>query len=78
MAMPRYAIVTVVEAARAERAWEAVGGTLLKDRTVQNSVVYVGAPWIVPGDSIDESAEYATDAIELRLNGRSMSLSPAD
>jgi hypothetical protein len=47
--MPRYAIVTVVEALQPEEAWENVGGQLLDDDS-EGSVAYVGAPWLVPGD----------------------------
>jgi hypothetical protein len=74
--MPRYAIVTVVEAPQPEKAWEKVGGQLLNDNAAH--IAYVGAPWLVPGDLVGEPVEYGTDAIRLQLNGKCVSLSPAD
>lgn len=76
--MPKYAIVAVVEAPHAELAWEDVGERLLNDDTAPCVVTYVGAPWLVPGDSTNGSAEYGTDAIRLQVNGKCVDLSPVD
>ena len=76
--MPKYAIVAVVEAPRAELAWEDVGERLLNDDTAQCFVAYVGAPWLVPDDSTNGSAEYGTDAIRLQVNGERVDLRPVD
>lgn len=76
--MPKYAIVAVVEAPRPELAWENVGELLLNDDTAQCAATYVGAPWLVPDDSINGSTEYGTDAIRLQVNGKCVDLSPAD
>jgi hypothetical protein len=76
--MPKYAIVAVIEAPRAELAWEDIGARLLNDDTTQCPVAYVGAPWLVPDDSTNGSAEYGTDAIRLQVNGRGVDLNPVD
>jgi hypothetical protein len=73
--MPRYAIVVIVEAPQSEMAWEKVKQQLLGGAT-QDSVSYVGAPWIVPRDR-RQPVEYETDSIWLRLDGECVSLDPA-
>jgi hypothetical protein len=75
--MPRYAIVTIIDAPQSEMAWENVRQQLLDGDSVQNAVAYVGAPWLVPGKE-KVLAEYETDSILLRINGESISLDPAD
>lgn len=76
--MPKYAIVAVVDAPQAELAWETVGERLLKDDAAECFITYVGAPWLVPDESTKGSAEYGTDAIRLKVNGKSVDLSPVD
>lgn len=75
--MPRYAIVTIIEAPQSEIAWEKVGQQLLNDDAAQCAVSYVGAPWLVPGKK-SGAVEYGTDAIRLRIDGECVSLYPAD
>jgi hypothetical protein len=75
--MPRYAVVTIVAAPRPEDAWESIRGQLLHD-DVDDSIAYVGAPWLVPGDLDGDPTEFETDGIQLRLNGKRVSLGPAD
>lgn len=74
--MPRYAIVAVVDSSRPEEAWERIGKLLLGGD--EGSVAYVGAPWLVLDDASGEPAEYETDGIQLRLNGKRVSLRPID
>lgn len=76
--MPKYAIVAVVEASRAELAWEDVGERLLNDDTARCFIAYVGAPWLVPDDSTTGLAEYGTDAIRLQVNGERVDLRPVE
>jgi hypothetical protein len=76
--MPKYAMVAVVEAPRAELAWEDVGERLLNDDTAKCFVAYVGAPWLVPDDSPNGSDEYGTDAIRLQVNGQRVDLCPVE
>lgn len=73
--MPRYAIVVIVEAPQSETAWEKVKQQLLGG-AMQDSVSYVGAPWIVPRDR-RRPVEYETESIRLRLDGECVSLDPA-
>lgn len=73
--MPRYAIVVVVEAPQSEMAWEMVKQQL-HGGAMQDSVSYVGAPWIVPHDQ-RRAVEYETESIRLRLDGECVSLDPA-
>jgi hypothetical protein len=72
--MPRYAILSIVEAPLPEQAWESVEERLLGDG--EAGIAYVGAPWLVPHDSEDEAVEYSVAAIKLELNGKNISLSP--
>jgi hypothetical protein len=74
--MPRYAIVAVVDSPQPEEAWERIGKQLLGDD--EGSIAYVGAPWLVPDDASGEPAEIETDGIQLRLNGKRISLRPID
>lgn len=77
--MPKYAMVVVVEAPQAEAAWEGVGGRLLNGDIADDSVAYVGAPWVVPHPNIgNEYVEYGTEAIRLRLNDVRVDLDPDD
>lgn len=73
--MPRYAIVVIVEAPQSETAWEKVKQQLLGS-AMQDSVSYVGAPWIVPRGR-RRPVEYETESIQLRLDGECVSLDPA-
>jgi hypothetical protein len=73
--MSRYAIVVIVEAPQSETAWEMVKRQLHGD-AMQDSVSYVGAPWIVPRDRC-RPVEYETESIRLRLDGKCVSLDPA-
>jgi hypothetical protein len=77
--MPKYAIVTVVDAAEPDEAWEKVGERLLQNESRSTTAIaYVGAPWLVPEYGEAQSAEYETEGICLRLDGESVDLSPAD
>ena len=76
--MPKYAIVTVIDAPDAENAWERVGEYLLNGNLAKGPVAYVGAPWLVPSDIATERAEYGTEAICLWINDRRVDLDPAD
>jgi hypothetical protein len=74
--MPRYAIVAVVDAQEPEEAWLSVSERLLgKNR---GSITYVGAPWLIQEDTGDELAEFETDGIQLRLDGKRVTLDPID
>jgi hypothetical protein len=76
--MARYAIVVIVEAPQAEAAWERVGERLFNRDMASDSVVYVGAPWVVPHLIGNEYVEYGTEAIRLRLNDERVDLDPDD
>lgn len=76
--MPKYAIVTIIEAPQSEMAWEKISQQLLNGEATQGAVSYVGAPWLVPDNKSGPVVEYGTDSIRLRLNGACVSLHPAD
>lgn len=73
--MPRYAIVTVVDAREPEEAWKSISERLLDE---SRGGYLCRSPLARPRGPGDELAEFETDGIQLRLDGKRVTLGPVD